>query len=282
MTLLIVTPMHNEIDNVAGLVETLRAQRFQDFDWVVVDDGSTDGTAERLSEVDTDNIATILAKDNSGGLLTGSEFKAWRHGVVTALPKKPYTHVMKMDADVRLAPDYLERIVARAQGPIGIAGGIVVTKGMAEQKFHVQGSVKLYTIEAYRATESMPEEHGFDAVDEMAASLAGLQTYVDTDAHFHLTRAVGASEGEINGRYRNGRTCRWTGYSFPYFVLHCIRYIFRRPYVVGFFAVVWGYVSAGPGPFAREIKREHARIQREKLGRALRNPMGFWRDAYKV
>ncbi len=173
MTLLIVTPMHNEIDNVAGLVETLRAQRFQDFDWVVVDDGSTDGTAERLSEVDTDNIATILAKDNSGGLLTGSEFKAWRHGVVTALPKKPYTHVMKMDADVRLAPDYLERIVARAQGPIGIAGGIVVTKGMAEQKFHVQGSVKLYTIEAYRATESMPEEHGFDAVDEMAASLAG-------------------------------------------------------------------------------------------------------------
>ena len=104
MTLLIVTPMFNEIDNVAGLVDTIRGQRFKDFDWVIVDDGSTDGTADRIAEVDTENIATVLSKTNTGGLLGGSEFRAWRFGVDKTLPLKPYSHVMKLDADARLAP----------------------------------------------------------------------------------------------------------------------------------------------------------------------------------
>jgi dolichol-phosphate mannosyltransferase len=283
MTLLIVTPMFNEIDNVAGLVDTIRGQRFKDFDWVIVDDGSTDGTAGRIAEVDTENIATVLSKTNTGGLLGGSEFRAWRFGVDKTLPAKPYSHVMKLDADARLAPDYLERIIELAQGRVGVAGGVIATRGMAEQKFHVPGPVKLYTIDAYRATESLVAAHGFDAIDEIAVSYyAGLETRVDTGAHFELARAIGASAGEIQGRYRNGRTSRWIGYDFFYFLIHCARYIARRPYVIGVFALLWGYLTAGPGPFAPELKKEHARMQREKLARAFRNPVGFWREAYKV
>ncbi len=91
---------------------------------MVVDDGSTDGTAERFAEADTEDMATVLSKSNTGGLMGGSEFRAWRFGVESALPHKPYSHVMKLDADVRLAPDYLERIVPRASGKVGIAGGV--------------------------------------------------------------------------------------------------------------------------------------------------------------
>lgn len=282
MTLLIVSPLHNEAHNVAGLVSTVREQRFRDFDWVVVDDGSSDGTAEQFARVDTDNLATVLSKANDGGLIGGSDFSSWRFGVASALPQKPYTHVMKLDADVRMAPDYLERVMKLARGRVGIAGGVIVTKGMTEQKFHVPGSVKLYTTDAFRATESMPTALGWDVLDEVAASLAGFETRVDSGAHFEMTRAVGASEGGIHGRYRNGRVCRWTGYSFPYFLLHCGRYIARRPYVAGSLAMLWGYLRAGGGPFTADVKKAHAQMQREKLARAFRNPFSFWRDAYKI
>lgn len=282
MTLLIVTPMHNEADNIEGLLASLRAQTFRDFDWVVVDDGSTDGTAARIAELDTDALATVVTKTNDGGLIAGSAYTSWRFGVAYALPRRPYTHVMKLDADVRLASDYLERIVPLASGDVGVAGGVIVTSGMAEQKFHVPGPVKLYSAAAYRATESMPSAIGFDVLDEVAASLAGLRTAVDTDARFELARAIGASEGRVHGRYRNGRVCRWTGYSFPYFLVHCARYAARRPYVVGSLAMLWGYLRAGRGPYAPELKKAHARMQRAKLGRALRNPFAFWREAYKV
>jgi glycosyltransferase involved in cell wall biosynthesis len=282
MTVLIVTPMHNEADNVPGLIASLRAQHFRDFDWVVVDDGSTDETVARLAELDTENQVTVLSKTNDGGLIGGSAFSSWRFGVTHTLPRKPYSHVMKLDADVRLAPDYLERVVRLARDGVGIAGGITVSKGMTEQKFHVLGAVKLYTTEAYQLTESIPTAIGFDVLDEVAASVAGLETRVDTDAHFELARLTGASEGIIHGRYRNGRGCRWTGYWFPYFLLHCARYLVRRPYVIGSFAMLWGYLSAGRGPHAPELKKAHARMQRAKLARAIRNPARFWREAYKI
>ena len=76
--------------------------------------------------------------------------------------------------------------------------------------------------------------------------------------------------------------CRWTGYSFPYFLLHCARYLARKPYVVGSLAMLWGYVRAGRGPYPQRLKRAHAKLQRAKLRRAFQNPFRFWRDAYKV
>ena len=282
MTLLIVTPMHNEAANVSGLVATLRAQRFRDFDWVAVDDGSTDGTAEQLAEVDPRELAMVVSKTNDGGLIGGSAFSAWRFGVEKALPRRPYSHVMKLDADVRLAPDYLERVMALADDGVGITGGVSVSKGMKEQKLHVMGAVKMYTMEAYRAIQPMPTSIGFDILDEVAVSLQGLETRVDTGAHYELARYTGASEGLIHGRYRNGRGCRWTGYWFPYFLVHCARYLVRRPYVLGSAAMLWGYLRAGGGPYPKELKKAHARIQRAKLGRAVRNPLKFWREVYQV
>ena len=122
----------------------------------MVDDGSTDGTAEQLAKVDTENLATVLSKTNDGGLIGGSEFRSWRFGVASALPKKPYSHVMKLDADVRLAPDYLERIVALAQRSSRRCGRRHRHEGHGRAEVPRAGSVKLYTSDAYRATESMP------------------------------------------------------------------------------------------------------------------------------
>ena len=122
MTLLIVTPVRNEIANVEGLVETVRGQTYTDFVWLVVDDGSSDGTAERLRSLD--ETVQIVSKQNDGGLIGGSAYTSWRFGVETALVAGAFTHIMKLDADVRLAPDYLERVVPLAAGDVGVAGGV--------------------------------------------------------------------------------------------------------------------------------------------------------------
>jgi dolichol-phosphate mannosyltransferase len=283
MTLLIVTPMHNEAENVAGLVAMLRKQTFTDFDWVVVDDGSTDATVARLAEADPDGLARLVSKQNDGGLIGGSAYTSWRHGVTAALADRgDYTHVMKLDADVRLAPDYLDLVVPAAAGTVGIAGGVIVSAGMAEQKLHVPGPVKLFTRTAYHLAEDLPAAIGNDVMDEVIVAEGGLSTLVLPEARFELAREIGASEGRVHGRYRNGRVCRWTGYDPLYFALHAVRYLARRPRLVGSAAMLWGYLSAGPGPYPARLKRAHARMQRGKLRSMISNPLAFWRRVYRL
>jgi len=280
--LAIVTPMHNEAHNVLGLVASLNDQTFRDFVWYVVDDGSSDGTASVLQEAPSAVEPTIITKTNDGGLIGGSAFSSWRRGIELARSSGlPFTHFMKLDADVRLQPDYLARVLQLHRRPgVGLASGVIATKGMVEQALHAPGPVKLYSAEAIEVVLTLPQAIGFDIMDEILLDRSGLQTIVDSSVHFELSRAIGASEGLVHGRIRNGRGCRWTGYSFPYFIIRCCRYFSRRPFVVGPFAMFWGYVTAGAGPYEKDLKKRHARMQRRKLRAALSNPVRFYREVY--
>ena len=283
MRLLIVTPMHNEEANVQGLHASLAAQTFTDFHWLVVDDGSSDGTANAVRAIGRGPIPDLHVRENDGGLIAGSAYRAWRFGVDQGMrmeSDEAFTHVMKLDADVRLPDDYLEKVLAAMTDGVGIAGGVITGRGHREQVHHVPGPVKLYTMAAYRSLEALPSSVGFDVMDEVCAERNGFRTQVVVDARFSLARAIGASEGGVHGRYRNGRVCRWTGYDPAYFLLHALRYVGRRPFASGSAAMLFGYVTAGAGPYDRDLRQRHARIQRAKLRSALRSPVGWVKATY--
>jgi hypothetical protein len=116
-------------------------------------------------------------------------------------------------------------------------------------------------------------------MDEVAIKAAGLRVRVLPEP-FGIRRAIGASQGRLHGRRRNGQVCRWTGYSYPYFVLHVLRYLFRSPYLIGSLAMIWGYVMAGSGPYPSNLKAAHGREQRTKLAQLRRQPVGWIRQVY--
>lgn len=61
----VIIPTYNRADRVCRAVESVLAQNFTDFECLVVDDGSTDDTAERLAEFD-DSRLKILRQENKG------------------------------------------------------------------------------------------------------------------------------------------------------------------------------------------------------------------------
>ncbi len=279
---LIVTPMHNEQSNIGELAVSLSNLSFRAFDWVVVDDGSTDDSVARLKDKDGIQRARLEVRRNQGMLIGGSAFSAWRHGVDTVGDLAGYTHIMKLDADVRLPSDYFELVLDKFSDGVGIAGGVIENPEMREQRLHVPGPVKLYSVDAYEMLDELPSAVGFDVMDEVAIQQRGLSVEVVASARFQLARAIGASQGGLHGRFRNGRVCRWTGYDPVYFALHFVRYLARRPYIIGSFAMLRGFVTAGPGPYASELKRAHRRTQREKLARAVRSPVSWVRNTYGI
>ena len=71
-TLTVFTPTYNRAHTLERLYRSLCAQTCQDFDWLVIDDGSTDGTAALVqSFIDEGRIPIRYIDKENGGLYTG-------------------------------------------------------------------------------------------------------------------------------------------------------------------------------------------------------------------
>lgn len=282
LCLVVVTPCHNESRHILSLSESLSALKL-DFPvkWIVVDDNSSDDTIKKLQSSSNSIQFETLSAKTSGLLIEGGAFKAWDVGVKHTLKFVPeFTHVMKLDADVNLDSDYFMNLKEHMSDlSVGIVGGIIVGGGR-EQRLHVPGPVKLYSRKMISKLSDLPLMPGFDVMDEVVASLNDMKVVIVKSATFSLSRTIGSSQGRLHGRRRNGMICRWTGYHPIYFSFHVLRYIFRRPYVFGSIAMVYGYFFAKPSPYVPELRSAHSDLQMRKLKRFISNPYRFIKDVY--
>ena len=61
----IVIPLYNKIDTISNAIKSVLAQSFTDFELLVIDDGSTDNSSEKVNEF-TDDRIKLFRKENGG------------------------------------------------------------------------------------------------------------------------------------------------------------------------------------------------------------------------
>src|SRR5688572_23500515 len=98
-TVSVVIPAYNRAARIADSIKSVLAQTFQDFEIIVVDDGSTDGTAEAASTFGDPRIRVVRHSLNRGGSA------ARNSGIQSAAA--PY--VAFLDSDDEWYPIKLER-----------------------------------------------------------------------------------------------------------------------------------------------------------------------------
>ncbi len=101
----VITPTHNRRDEVLRAVESVLAQKFTRFEHIVVDDGSTDGTAAALAAIRDPRLIYVGAKWRGANAARNAGIERARAPVVTFL-----------DSDDVYLPDRLERTLARFEG----------------------------------------------------------------------------------------------------------------------------------------------------------------------
>lgn len=117
LTLTVVIPAHNEEDGLGDTIASLHAQSVQAQRIIVIDDGSTDRTAQVAQSWGVEVISTPQA--------TGSKAGAQNY----ALQFIDTDLVLPVDADTTLDPDYIAKIKAPFVDPnVTIASGCVLTK----------------------------------------------------------------------------------------------------------------------------------------------------------
>lgn len=106
MRKLVIIPTYNEIENMKALLPVLMKLK-QQFDVLVVDDSSPDGTAKFVEEfAKTESRVHVLVRGAKQGL-----GKAYLAGFDWGL-KKGYDVLTEMDADFSHAPHHLDEILA--------------------------------------------------------------------------------------------------------------------------------------------------------------------------
>jgi glycosyltransferase involved in cell wall biosynthesis len=246
----VVTPVRNEVENLARLANALVAQRLRPREWVIVDTGSTDETpsvaatlAGRERWISTLPLAGEAALERGGPIV-----RAFEAGV-ESLRERPDV-VVKLDADLTFEPSYFEGLLFRfAEDPrLGMASGTCYELEREEwRQRHVTGTTVWGAARAYRREcleEVLPLEQrmGWDGVDEFRANARGWTTEVFEDLPFRHHRREGQRDGSARlARYAQGQAARYLGYRFWYLVLRALWHARREPAAV---AMIQGYVAA--------------------------------------
>lgn len=302
---LIISPVRNEAEHVPLLARSMMAQSRPPDVWLVIDDGSTDGTLELLQEFSVQMPFMRVISTPPGHTADAGD----RHAVAAAprafnyalrtVAADGFTHIGKLDGDIELPEDYFELLLREfdKDAALGIGGGVIVERvGVTWRMMHaapgaVRGALKLYSRECFAAIGGLRECLGWDGIDQTFAQLRGYKTASFNHIVVVHHRVTGSADGLLRARTRGGQTSYIVGFSLPWVLLKSFKQAMLRPYAVSGGAFVFGYLRARWQSVPRIEDAEYLRFvrqgeKRRLLGaartlaeRGFRSPVHNWDSA---
>ena len=182
--LVIIMPAHNEEEFLPACLDSfIRQSRKPDL-LLLVDDGSTDRTAEIASSfAEAHDWIRLIRKPGSGDHLPGAKVvRCFNYGLSQL--RAPYEYLGKFDADIVLPEDYFEKVLSSfaADPKLGMCSGLLYVKNKEQWSYepvaakdHVRGPVKCYSAECFKAIGGLRESIGWDMADTLLARFHGFR-----------------------------------------------------------------------------------------------------------
>ena len=146
MDKIVIIPTYNEKENIANILEAIFSLDLN-YHVLIIDDGSPDGTAHIVKELQAIYIDKLFLEERTGKQGLGT---AYIHGFKWSI-KRGYQHIFEMDADFSHRPADLERLyeACRFKGADVAVGSRYVVGGKIEnwpwdRRFYSKGGA-LYT-----------------------------------------------------------------------------------------------------------------------------------------
>jgi glycosyltransferase involved in cell wall biosynthesis len=213
---LVITPVRDEVRFIERTIESVRAQTVLPSQWVIVDDGSTDGTSELLNRIAVEvPWITVVQRPNRGHRSAGGGVMEAFYAGYAASTLDGWDFIVKLDADLSYDPTYFEQCFRKfSKDPrIGIGGGTIYQIEGAQRTidapgdppFHVRGATKIYRRECWERIEPLVVGPGWDTIDEVKANRLGWTTRTFPDLQLIQHKPTGAADGSWRDAYKNGR-----------------------------------------------------------------------------
>ena len=279
----LITPARDEAANLPRLAQSLVAQTVTPEAWVIVDNGSKDGTPQLAHELaESHSWVSVLEIPGEPTARRGAPaVRAFTAGIET-LPDLPEIAV-NLDADVSMEPDYFERVLAEflSDPALGIASGTCweLEKGVwcpqHVTRGHARGAARAYRRECLLDVLPLVESTAWDGIDELKAQTRGWRaTNLDLPIRHH--RSLGRREAGLALWTDEGEMAHFMGYRPSYLAVRAAYRAFRDPTAV---AMIYGYARAAArrtprydDPAVRKLLRDEQALRR--LPRRIREALG--------
>jgi glycosyltransferase involved in cell wall biosynthesis len=295
----LVTPARNEAAFIEKTIQSMARQTVRPRRWVIVNDGSTDGTADIVHRHAAANawiniIDMPPRKDRS----FAAKVHSFNAGYTTV---KALDHdiVGNIDGDISFESDHLEFLLQRfAEDPaLGVAGTIFREDGgyrsdvdSFEGQNHVAGQFQLFRRRCFEEIGGYVAHRagGVDWIAVTTARMKGWKTRSFRERSFFHHRSLGTAErGKLASSFSYGEKDYYLG-GHPLWELFRVAYrMAKRPYIVDGLAIGLGYAWAGmrriERPVSDDLVRFHRKEQIRKLKAILRSMLSLKRvDSFRV
>lgn len=282
LSCVLVTPARNEEAFIERTIESMVSQTVRPARWVIVNDGSTDGTEaivhRHAARHDWIDVVDLPRRRDRNFAAKVHSFNA---GYAVA-KKVEHEIVGNIDADISFEPDHLEFLLQRfAEDPgLGVAGTIFKEAGgyssdtdSFEGQNHVAGQCQLFRRRCFEEIGGYVPHRagGIDWIAVTTARMKGWKTRSFREKAFFHHRHLGTAErSKLASSFSYGEKDYYLG-NHPLWELFRVGYrMAKPPYLVDGLALGLGYGWAGIRRIERPVSDELLRFHRKEQLRKLR------------
>ena len=275
----LITPARNEVEYIGQTIESVVAQTVLPVKWVIVSDGSTDGTDDIVKEYTVKHkwIQLVRMPERAERHFAG-KVHAFKSGYERVQGLK-YDIIGSLDSDITFDPEYFEFLLGKfsKDTKLGVAGtpfreGTVQYDYRFSRKEHVSGACQLFRRECFESIGGyVPIKAGaIDLTAVVTARMKGWKTETFTEKFCIHHRKMGTAKSNIVlalfksgfGDYQMGVHPLWQ-------IFRSVYQMTRKPFLIGGLMLLTGYFWAilkrSPKPVSMEFVNFRRKEQIEWL-----------------
>jgi hypothetical protein len=288
MNYVLITAARNEEKLIEQTIQAVAAQTVLPLKWVIVSDGSTDGTDEIVLRYRARYPwIELIQMPQRRQRHFGGKVQCFNAGY-ERVRGEVFDVVGNLDADITFDRDYLEFLLEKfALDPtLGVAGTPFV-EGETSYDFrfsndqHVSGACQLFRRECYEQIGGyVPVKGG--GIDWIAVTTARMKgwrtrTFVERSCRHH--RPMGTAGGsKLKAQFRLGRQDYYLGGHPLWQLFRSCYQMTRRPYLLGGLFLLagygWAWITGTSRPISPELIRFHRHEQMQRLKHKLLRTSG--------
>jgi glycosyltransferase involved in cell wall biosynthesis len=289
LTYVLITPARNEAAFIEQTINSVVSQTVRPVKWVIVSDGSTDGTDDIVKKYAAKHkwIELVQMPERRERHFAG-KVHAFNAGYARVRDLN-YSIIGNLDADITFEEDYISFLLSRfAENPRLGVGGTPFREGLNQYDYnftsieHVSGACQLFRRKCFEDIGGYKPQKvgGVDLVAGLTARMKGWQTrtFLEKTCIHHRKMGKGMHRGWMV-YFKGGRGDYMLGGHPIWEIFHSTYQMKNKPFIIGGSLRLTGFYWAVVTRVEKSVPKDLVEFRRKEQMHRLRN---FFREVFAL